>query len=106
MKHLKTIEGGYPLFTFKELLQWFKNILIQLKVMIINYNLILNDLILLKSQNLLFKIYLLFMMILVGGIIEFNLNLGFKFLKYLNQSDYFQDKFGYDQFDIFNISVN
>ena len=24
MKHLKTIEGGYPLFTFKELLQWFK----------------------------------------------------------------------------------
>lgn len=33
------------------------------------------------------------------------------FLKYLNQSDYFQDKFGkvnkfgYDQFDIFNISV-
>ena len=30
------------------------------------------------------------MMILVGGIIEFNLNLGFKFLKYLNQSDYFK----------------
>lgn len=113
LKHLKTIEGGYPLFTFKELLQWFKKYIdttqsndhkLQLDIKRFNptkiTKFIVQDLLTVHDDISWWYHRIQF------GIWDLN------FLKYLNQSDYFQDKFGkvnkfgYDQFDIFNISVN
>jgi len=90
---LKTIEGGYPLFTFKELLQWFKKYIdttqsndhkLQLDIKRFNptkiTKFIVQDLLTVHDDISWWYHRIQF------GIWDLN------FLKYLNQSDYFQDK--------------
>ncbi|RCK57737.1 Phosphatidylglycerol phospholipase C [Candida viswanathii] len=113
LKNLKTVEGNYPLITFRELLKWFKEYVdkdqsqnYKLELDIKRFNpvkitkFIVKDLLSVHDDITWWYNKIQF------GIWDLN------FLKYLNQSDYFQDKFGlesksgYTQFDIFNISLN
>lgn len=113
LKNLKTIEGNYPLITFRELLKWFKeytdkdqsqNYKLELDIKRFNpvkiTKFIVQDLLSVHGDITWWYNKIQF------GIWDLN------FLKYLNQNDYFQDKFGlesksgYTQFDIFNISLN
>ncbi|EGW30454.1 uncharacterized protein SPAPADRAFT_63287, partial [Spathaspora passalidarum NRRL Y-27907] len=106
LKQLKTIEGGYPLMTFREVLQWFKAYVVdhegefKLQLDIKRFN----------PPKILKQI--------IEDLLSVEPNMGFwynriqfgiwdlNFLKYLNQDDYFQDKFAEQQFDIFNITVS
>ncbi|RLV96565.1 Phosphatidylglycerol phospholipase C [Spathaspora sp. JA1] len=108
LRELKTIEGGFDLLSFKQVLHWFKNygeehpgkeFKLQLDIKRFNPAKILKQIIedlLSVEPNMEYwynKIQF--------GIWDLN------FLKYLNQDDYFQDKFtNQQQFDIFNITVS
>ncbi|KAI5968096.1 hypothetical protein CANMA_002598 [Candida margitis] len=113
LKNLKTKEGGYPLLSFVDVLQWFKKYVdatgsnehkLQLDIKKFNpakiTKYLINDL--LKVHNDISWWY---------HRIQFGL-WDLSFLKFLNQNESFQDKFGIvnefgcSQFDIFHISVN
>ncbi|EMG50211.1 PGC1 Phosphatidylglycerol phospholipase C [Candida maltosa Xu316] len=108
LKNLKTIEGNYPLFTFRELLTWFKNYVdehpgkeykLELDIKRLNpakiAKNIVEDLQSVHSDITWWYDKIQF------GIWDLNV------LKYLNQDDFFQDKFiNGQQFDVFHISVN
>lgn len=113
LKSLKTKEGGFPLLSFVDVLQWFKQYVdstgsnehkLQLDIKKFNpakiTKYIVSDL--LKVHNDLSWWYHR----IQCGVWDLS------FLKYFNQEPFFQDKFkevnefGYNQFDIFHISLN
>lgn len=113
LKSLKTKEGGFPLLSFVDVLRWFKGYIestgsnehkLQLDIKKFNpakiSKYLVNDLLKVHSDLSWWYHRIQF------GIWDLS------FLKYLNQNDFFQDKFGivnefgYNQFDIFHISVN